>query len=189
MQENIGIRRDKKESGPYYTNVEYQSQYLDIGDKMDALTACGITCLYITIKTFKTDTEIPGLEEMVTKGKEDPRGYIPKIGWVHQYFVEIAKKYGLDAYRKSPFSIEEIKSELDNGKLIISSCDRKFLGRTVSTHMIVVTGYSPAGFYYVDPASITKEQQKDHYLASYEDFGKDYNNRSIIIGLPKDNKI
>lgn len=188
MQENLGIRRDKKEIGPYYTNVEYQSQYLDIGDKMDALTACGITCLYITIKTFKTNNELPGLEEMVTEAKQDPTGYVSGVGWAHQYFVDVAKKYGLDAYRKDPFSIKKIKEELDNGKLIISSCNRKFLGRTVSTHMIVVTGYSPDGLYYVDPASITKQQQKDHYLASYKDFEKDYNNRSIIIGLPKENK-
>lgn len=182
MKENIGLRRDQKKEGPYYTQVEYQSQYLDIGEKMDALTACGITCLYITIKTFKVDTQLPSLEEMVNDGKKNPDAYVKGIGWVHQYFVETAKEYGLDAYRKAPFSTQEIKNELDNGKLIIASCNRNFLGRVVSTHMIVVTGYSPDGFYYVDPASITKDQKNDHYLATYENFEKDYNNRSIIIG-------
>ena len=53
MRESIKVTRDKKEEGPYYTNVDYKSQYLDIADKMDALTACGITCLYIILKTFK----------------------------------------------------------------------------------------------------------------------------------------
>jgi uncharacterized protein YvpB len=185
MKENIvTIPRDKKEIGPYYTNVDYKSQYLDIANKMDALTACGITCLYIILKTFKTNTKLPELEEMVKTGKEDPAGYMPETGWVHQYFVDLAKKYGLDAYRKTPFSLEEIKNALDVGSLIISSCNRKFLGRLVSTHMIVITGYSPEGIYYVDPASITRTQQNDHYLALYQDFEKDYNNHSIIIGMP-----
>lgn len=186
MKEIIEKRRDKKEIGPYYTNVEYQSQYLDIADKMDALMACGITCLYIILKTFKTKKELPELEEMVAMGKKDPSNYIPGTGWLHQYFVDLAKQYGLEAYRKSPFSVAEIKNELDNGKLIISSCNRKFLDRIVSTHMVVITGYSPNGLYYVDPASITRSQQEDHYLALYEDFEKDYNNRSIIIGMQKD---
>lgn len=182
MEENFRQQsRNERKIGPYYTSVEYMSQCLDIADKMDALTACGITCLYIILKTFKI-AELPELEEMVMVGKKDPSNYVPKIGWAHQYFVDIAKKYGLDAYRKSPFSILEIKEELDKGKLIIPSCNRKFLGRVVSTHMIVLTGYDPNGFYYVDPASITRTQQEDHYFASYEDFEKDYNNRSIIIG-------
>jgi len=189
MKETIETPRDKRETGPYYTNVEYQSQYLDIADKMNALTACGITCLYIILKTFKTKKELPGLEEMVVMGKNDPSSYVPGAGWLHQYFVDIAKQYGMEAYRKSPFSTAEIKNELDNGKLIISSCNRKFLGRIVSTHMIVITGYSPNGLYYVDPASITRNQQEDHYLASYEDFEKDYNDRSIIIGMSKEEKI
>lgn len=151
--------------------VPYFSQYRDLQDKYFALTSCGMVSLYMVLQYFQKKNTIElsqKVEEMVTIGRETPHGYLPGVGWIHEYFVTIAKGFGLDSYRKEKIeSFEEIIASLEANNPVIVSVERRCLS-IVSLHMIVLIGFKNEnneiqGFYYHDPAALEEKDGANRF--------------------------
>ncbi len=142
--------------------VLYLSQYLDIDDKMNAITSCGMTCIKMLLDYYNVPSDT--LENMVKKGKAD--GSYGQSGWVHDYFVNLLNAYGLDSYRKekmdTQLGLEEIVDSLKNKNPVICSVAKRLFDKRVF-HMILLVGYKVSkngeieGFYYHNPESTSRD--------------------------------
>jgi len=164
--------------------VPYYSQFLDVEDKYWMPRACGMACMKMVLDFYEVDTA--SLDELIKKGSEEG-GYGP-WGWVHDYFVAFAKKYGLEAHREEKMDPEKgvvaIADALRHGHPVIVSAVKYILGQT-KFHMIVITGYEEAdgavtGFYYHDPESTTREGSQ-HLFVSREIFVREWRKMAIFI--------
>lgn len=138
--------------------VPYSSQYLDVTEKIQSLTACGITSLYMILKYYKI--EGISLDNLVETGIRD--GGYSKSGWLHDYLVTVFNKNGIECQRKENMrssGIEEIRDSLRAGNPVIISMQRFSFERRIF-HMVVLVGIREnekqeiVGFFYHDPAGL-----------------------------------
>lgn len=170
-------------------NVPYFSQYTDLKDKYLALTSCGMMSLYMVLEYYKLKgllkKTLPCPEEMVITGRETINGYKPGIGWIHQYFVDVAKNYGIFSERKEKLpNFLTIKKALDDEHPIVISVERRCLSG-VSFHMVVITGYEEdtsgniINFFYNDPAFLEEKDGKER-ICSIEQMQTFWRNKVIF---------
>lgn len=168
--------------------VPYISQYANVQDKYLALTSCGMVSLYMVLLHFKSLKKITisqTLEQMITLGRETRGGYQEGIGWVHDYFVSVAKQHGLNAYRKEKIAcLDEIDQSLTNGNPVIISVEQRCLSR-IGLHMIVLTDIHKTdsgeikGFSYNDPAVLLEKDGVGRYCTK-EDLIKYWRAKAIF---------
>lgn len=176
-------------------NVPYYSQSLNCLkedgeiDRFWFRRVCGLTCAKMAIDCLANTPE-KSIVEMAEEGKEK-NGY-SKNGWIHEYFIELFKKNGLNAYRKEKMEfvagIKEIAEHIEKGGLVIVSCKIPFL-EEVDFHMILIKGVLwenkkkdiPVGFYYSDPDSIYAEDAKERYTKTGVFMNYWRNNMAIFI--------
>ena len=150
-------------------NIPYYSQYRDIKDKEWQKRACGLVCLKMILdfhqnregSTPTTSVDLDGLLEIALK-KES----FGKSGWIHDKLLELAKDFGLSAYRKEEMQNEdELKDFLDSGNPTIVSIKAKRFAPEFENkfHQIVLTGYDKNGFYYND-SDYQDESGKDLFV-------------------------
>jgi hypothetical protein len=156
--------------------VPYKSQYLHIEDKTYALTACGMTCLYMVLEFFATQKETKSpknLEVMIVEARHNPDAYLEGIGWKHDFFVKLAQEHGLQSFRKEKMEdLNLIKTYLSMGFPVIISVERRCLS-VVSYHMVVLTGYQKdehdnVVFTYNEPASLEQEKAEHRQCTEEE---------------------
>ena len=156
--------------------VPYSSQYLHIENKTYALTACGMTCLYMVLEFFskeKGTTKPKNLEVMIVEARHNPKAYLENVGWIHDFFVNLAIEHGLQSFRKEKLEdLNLVKSYLDMGFPVIISVERRCLS-VISYHMVVLTGYEASDggktiFTYNEPASLEPEKA-EHRKCSEEE--------------------
>jgi len=175
-------------------DVPHYSQFLDIADQYWMPRACGMACLKMVLDFYKKKT--PSLLEMCEKGKED-EGYGPS-GWFHDYFLKVARSYGLKAERGEKIGeimgFQKIHNELKDGRPVIVSTTKHILGQQ-KFHMVVLTGYEEndgiefpdrkghlTGFYFNEPESLYSEQGKDVFV-DIKTFKHDWRRMAIFIAL------
>lgn len=167
-------------------NTPYYSQFLDLSDQYWMPRACGITCLKMILDHQGKET--PSLLEMCAAGVHD--GGFGKSGWIHDYFVKVAKSYGLDAHREERMIVEQgirkIKEYLLSGNPVIVSVIKRLLGQD-KFHMVLLTGFEEkngevVGFYYNEPESTDREKGKNIFVP-IELFLNDWRKMAIFISL------
>ncbi len=179
-------------------SVPYYSQFLDLDNKMDMLTSCGMTCVKMLLDYYNIKSL--SLNELVTKGKTE--GGYGKSGWVHDYFVNLLISFNLESHREEKINteeeIKEIKISLDKGNPIICSVAKRLFDKRMF-HMILLIGYEASdngevlGFYYHNPESTSREAGRDCYV-SIADFAEYWRHMAIFaspnlkINLTKPNK-
>ena len=149
-------------------NVPYSSQYLSIKEKMLALTACGMTSVYMVLKYYKV--KCSSLEGLVRKGVKN--GGYSKSGWLHGYLIQTFTENGISSQRKEHMkdsAIKEIGDSLKTGNPVIISMQRFSFDRRIF-HMVVLVGVREKklenekgetkieGFFYHDPAGLNPEE-------------------------------
>ncbi len=152
-------------------NVTYLSQYLDIEDKMDAVTSCGMACVKMLLDYYNVAND--SLENLIRKGKAEG-GYGPS-GWIHDYFVNLLNTYNLNSYRKekmdTQLGLEEVVDSIKNKNAVICSVAKRLFDKRVY-HMILLIGYRVSdsggleGFYYHNPESTSREAGRDCYVST-----------------------
>jgi len=149
--------------------VPIYSQYLDIDEKIQLLTACGMTSVFMGLKYF--DTEGVSLPELVNKGVQE--GGFGKSGWLHDYLVKVFNDYGYECYRKEGMrdrDVEEIRKAIKSGNPVIVSAQRMMFDRRIF-HMVIITGVRETesgeldGFFYHDPAGIHLEEVTNLFVS------------------------
>ncbi len=165
--------------------LKYYSQYLDLDDKMDALTSCGMTCVKMLLEYKNIHTE--KLCIMVRRGKGEG-GYGPS-GWIHDYFVSMLNSYNLNSHREEKMdtkkALHDFKISIDNDNPIICSVEQRIFDRKLF-HMILIIGYkydkdnNIIGLYYNDPASTSIENGENKYV-TVADFIPYFRNMAIFI--------
>ncbi len=149
--------------------VPISSQYLEIDERIQLLTACGMTSVFMGLKFF--GTEKISLPQLVNKGVEE--GGFGKSGWLHDYLVKVFKDYGYECYRKEGMrdrDVEEIRVAIKAGNPVIVSAQRMMFDRRIF-HMVIITGVRETqlgeleGFFYHDPAGIRMEDVTNLYVS------------------------
>lgn len=149
-------------------DVPYLSQYLDIEDRIDAITSCGMTCVKMLLDYYKVPNDELG--NLVKKGRAE--GGYGQSGWIHDYFVKLFIEYGLSSHRMEKMNHEkgviEIVKSIDIKSPVILSVERKLFSYP-SFHMVLITGYKMdksgniLGLYYSDPASTNRDTGKSRF--------------------------
>lgn len=150
-------------------SVPYYSQFVDVQDPFWMLRACGATALKM-VSEFHGKT-VPDIVALCNEAR-DRGGYDMQNGWIHDYIVNKAKEFGLNAHRTErgiPI-LDEITASLDAGNPVIVSVEKRVLEQT-RFHMIVIVGYEKneesglattyqlqptTYFYYHEPESTDK---------------------------------
>jgi len=138
-------------------DVPYYSQHEDIKDERWQKRACGVVCLKMVLdfhlKTLGRPTSKGlSLDEFLEKALEK-QAYHQTNGWIHDKLLEIARDFGMEAFRKENMEDEEeLKDFLEKGNPVIVSVKAKkfspeFEGKF---HQIVLVGYDEKGFFYND---------------------------------------
>lgn len=144
--------------------VPYYSQFVEIKDEYWKSKACGMACLKMVLDFYSAKT--PPLYEMVLQGEKDG-GHI-KSGWLHDYSIQVAKSYGLEAMREEKMevdiSLKKIKQSLEKKEPVIVSVLRN-LSEENKFHQVVLVGFEEKngeilGFYYHDPDSEDNNSRK-----------------------------
>lgn len=135
--------------------VPYYSQFIDIADPFWMLRGCGAVS-FAMVATFH-GVKIPSIIDFCNEAK-DVGGYDMTNGWVHDYLVNKAKEYGLEAERKEGLTdLNEIMSSLEKGNPVIVSVEKRVLEQK-RFHMLVVVGYEDGMIIYHEPESTDKER-------------------------------
>jgi len=162
-------------------DVPYYSQYRDIKDKDWQPRACGLVCLKMILDFYEVDT--PEINQFLKVAIE--RKSFGKSGWIHDKFLELAKSYSLEAFRKEFNDTEEgIRFIIDflqqTGPVIVSLKAKKFLPEFENKfHQIVLTDYNTKGFYYNDPDYLDEEGK--NLFVKISDFKKYWRKLAIFI--------
>lgn len=118
--------------------VPYYSQFIDVPDSFWMLRGCGAVS-FAMVAAFH-GIKIPSIVEFCNEAK-DAGGYDMTNGWIHEYLVNKAKEYGLQAERKEGLTdLNEIMSSLEKGNPVIVSVEKRVLEQK-RFHMLVVVGY------------------------------------------------
>ena len=160
-------------------NVPYYSQYEDIKDKVWRDRACGLVCLKMVLDFYKAET--PEISEFL-KIALDKGTYHEFNGWIHDKIVELAKDFGMEAYRKEEMENEqELKDFLDKGNpVIVSIKAQKFSPEFEGKfHQIILIGYDENGFYYHD--SDYQNGEGNGLFVDRETFGKYWRKMAIFV--------
>ncbi len=166
--------------------VPFYSQYMHIKDPFWIPRACGMCCLKMVLDYHGVETE--EISEMCIKGKE--AGGYSNSGWIHDYFLSVARGSGIDAHREEGMDIdsglEKIALSLDKNEPVIASCVKRFLNEN-KFHMVVVVGYEKGengelkGFYFNEPESLTVEYGECRFV-DIPTFLSDWRRMAIFIG-------
>jgi uncharacterized protein YvpB len=149
--------------------IPYVSQYLDVKEKKHALTACGMTNVYMILKYFGANGD--SLDDLVEKGIKD--GGYGKSGWIHDYLIEVFKNHGIESYRMEKMldkDVEKIKESIKSGNPVIVSVQQMLFDRRMF-HMILIIGVREnenrelLGFLYHDPAGTKVEEFSDLFVS------------------------
>jgi len=166
-------------------DVPYYSQFLDVSDKKWMPRACGMACVKMILDFY--NAESPELDVLIVEGYKN--GGYGKWGWLHDYFVQIFKRFDLGSKRSEGMNnFEELVNELKNGNPIIISAVKHILGQT-KFHMVVLTGVEEddsgniVGFYYHDPESTDKETGRNIFV-DIETFNNGWR-KMAIFAYPK----
>ncbi len=130
-------------------NIPYISQHRDIKDEYWQKRACGLVCLKMVLDFHKVKT--PEINQFL-KIAIDKKAF-GEFGWIHDKLLEIAKSYGIEAFRKEKMKdVQELKDFLNkNNPVIVSVRAKRFLEEFDGKfHQIILTGYDDKGFYYND---------------------------------------
>lgn len=149
--------------------LSYYSQYLDTRPDLQ-LTSCGMVSLYMILlyykKNRKSSIRIPSLTYLIDLGIKE-KGKVSN-GWVHDYLVGVAYRYKVVARRKNTITVEFIRERIDMQTPLIISVVRKCLV-SVSTHMVVVVGYSDTGIFFLDVARLNRTQQEEPSYCTFDE--------------------
>ena len=166
-------------------DVPYISQFLDTSDPYWMPRACGMACLKMVLDFYGKKT--PPLLEMCKKGEAE--GGYSKHGWLHDYFLKVAREYGLEAERGEKIGeilgLQRIHDELKAGHPVVVSVVKRILGQA-KFHMVALTGYEEnengniAGFYFNEPESLYPELGKDIFV-DVKTFLNDWRRMAIFI--------
>ena len=107
-------------------NVPYISQHRDIIDEYWQKRACGLVCLKMVLDFHNVDT--PEINQFLKIAlKKEP--YHNPSGWIHDKLLDLAKDYGVEAFRKEEIeNFQELKDSLDkNNPVIVSISAKRFL--------------------------------------------------------------
>jgi uncharacterized protein YvpB len=164
-------------------DVPYYSQFLDIQDPFWMIRACGAVA-FTSVLEYHGKSAPPLLT--FCENARERGGYHLENGWVHDYLVDKAKEYGLQAHRmEGLLSLDKIKSSLDAGNPVIVSVEKRVLEQK-RFHMIVLTGYISShesditSLYYHESESTTKEKGA-HRSCDTETFMKYWRGKAIFI--------
>lgn len=142
-----------------YDKVPFYSQIIDRNENIFSETeriywskrSCGIASIRMVIDAFRilnNQSLCPSQSEMILRGIH-MNAYCQR-GWIHKKLLKLAEGFGLDGQTFRNATIEDVRKELDNGKLCIISATICFLGGECSNdgeiytrggHMSVVLGY------------------------------------------------
>lgn len=171
------------ESDKKILNVPHHSQF-EIDDRFWMLRGCAIVSLKMVLDYHGADT--PDILELINIGKKKG-GYGPS-GWYHDAIVNLAKDYGLEAYREEEMDLDEgvkkIVENIENENPVIVSTPKFILDRR-KFHMVVVTGFKKdgdniKGLYYHDPESTTGNSGHTLFV-SIDTFKKEWRRMAIFI--------
>ncbi len=186
-------------------NIPYYSQFLDVHDEYWMPRACGMACLKMVLDFYLPapqsnatrqtgGKQTPPLLEMCQTGEKE--GGYSKHGWFHEYFLKVARRYGLNAERGEKIGeimgLQKIHDELKANHPVIVSVSKHTLGQT-KFHMVVLTGYEEntesefpdrrdqlTGFYFNEPEALSLEQGKDLFV-DIKTFARDWRKMAIFI--------
>ena len=123
-------------------SVPYYSQFVDIQDPFWMLRACGGVCLKMVLEyQLGESKKVPDILSICNEAK-DNGGYDMVNGWVHDYLVNKAQEFDLQAHRSEGLThiTDEIFASLDKGNPVIVSVEKRVLEQT-RFHLIVIVGY------------------------------------------------
>ncbi|GMQ95127.1 MAG: hypothetical protein BMS9Abin13_238 [Patescibacteria group bacterium] len=186
--------------------VPYYSQKIDVKDPGWKDHGCGITCLKMVLD-FHAKESVPSVDDLIQEGISMD-GLTKEYNWKHDALVNIARNYGLHAYKQEfkshTFDISEKKfhiskhedtltkdgikkivSILQTGLPVIVSAIKKFK-HTDKFHMVVLVGIEGdesdlKGFYYHDPDAESVEEGKNQFV-DMETFKTHWRKMAIFSG-------
>lgn len=181
---------------PFYSQSWDLDNWEELGfkSKQDALywqnSSCGIICLKMAVEALimhKTDL----ISEMISKG-EKLGAYSHKNGWSHQELARLAETYGLHAYSRESLTLQELKSFLDSGKLIIASVkwafdskktwkERLLFWKKKGGHLALIVGYKNEMGFIVNHTSTLPDYNWEGRLIPFEKFSHGFTGRAVIL--------
>ena len=129
-------------------------------------------------------------QELIKNGL-DINAYGHRNGWEHESIKKLANNLGLNTEIHSGSSLEELRSLIDRGFLVIVSIkwafqDKKFLKERIvfwkkyGGHMALVIDYKKDGF-LVHHTSTKPEYNWENKLVPYRDFENSFTGRCIAL--------
>lgn len=159
--------------------LPYFSQFLDTKPEYH-INSCGMVTMYCVMHYFKKKynlkKRIPSLNELISLGHQE-KGKV-ETGWMHDYLIAVAYKYGTWARRKSKPTLEFLKTCLDNETPVMMSVKRKCLV-DIGTHFVALVGYNKTGFYFIDVARQSRKHADTPEFCTYEAFAEYATQNSI----------
>lgn len=139
-------KAEKKEQYPLLLQWDKRWGYNEYGDSIIGLAGCGPTCLSMVVCALTGNENVTPDE--VAQYSERNGHYVNGTGTAWALMTEGADNYGLKA-KEIPLLEEEMKKNLDNGKMIITAVGPGDF--TLGGHFIVIYGYDKEGFLINDP--------------------------------------
>ncbi len=153
-----------------YTDYELESDYplllqydprwgyFRYGKNEMGLSGCGPTCLAMTILAL-TDYEDVTPDKIAAYSLENEY-YVPGTGTAWALMDDVPVLYGLSVTHPI-MKEEEMKAELDAGKILICSVRRGVF--TAEGHFIMIYGYDETGFQVNDPKCVARSNKTWDY--------------------------
>lgn len=120
-----------------------------------ATAGCAPTCFAMVYDYFyKSDAKTP---KDIAKYSYDKKYYIEAVGTKFELFTEGFKDFGLTA-TKININLENIKSYIDNGSIIIAYVKQGHF--TKGGHFIIIKNYDKNNYFYInDPNSLINSKK------------------------------
>ena len=190
--------------GMYFIDVPYYSQYQNVLEPKWRARACGVACVKMVIKYFRSDND-ESIDALIDEGVRI--GGYGNNGWDHESLVRILRNRGIYSYREefrsqvilpgkssgmpsvydkrmAEAGINKIKKMLQAKRPVIVSVDTGF-DENKTSHLIVLTGFDAdetgvSGFMYNDPQS--DGGVKKNLFVNLDKFNKYWRRLAIFVG-------
>lgn len=150
--------------------IPFISQYSDLNDPTWKWRGCGVAALAMIMEYWHlrdAQNQTVSIEELLKTGLE-LNAYREGIGWTHRGLVEIAQRYGYEAFNAdyapqspTPKSLEEtwqeLTQELERGPVMASVYAGLDPARG-GGHIVVITGITNGEVAFNDPEASTEQE-------------------------------
>lgn len=169
-------------------NVPYYSQRLDIEEEHWRGKACTIANIKMLFDYYSVQT--PSLAELIDECFA--MGGFGEHGWIHEKVVQLARNYGLPAYRQEfrssnplheatlgAFGIKKICESVSKQEPVIVSVRNKFT-EGGGYHTILLIDCDAEGFIFHDSDADRREKGEGQKV-DFETFKKHWRNLAIFV--------